>query len=273
VNPSIVQLVVAVLLAGIVSALALAFGSLSASGAAAAFFLGAIVYGVGSWQYAIILLAFFTSSSLLSQIINPRAGTAAEKYAKGARRDAGQVLGNGSIAALCVLAKELTTGNAWLAVAFAGSIAAVAADTWATEIGALSMTRPRLITNLKIQVEPGTSGGVSGLGSGAAVLGAAGIAALSALLFAIEPGDAGAAILLGGAVGACLDSVLGATVQAMFECTREGTPTEQHPLHRCGSATVHRRGWRWLNNDWVNACCSLAGAATAAGVFLALQAG
>src|SRR5438093_5230732 len=46
----------------------------------------------------------------------------------------------------------------------AGALAAAAADTWATEIGAFSPFAPRLITSGR-QVPRGTSGGITVLGS------------------------------------------------------------------------------------------------------------
>ncbi|NJS15001.1 MAG: DUF92 domain-containing protein, partial [Sphingopyxis sp.] len=46
-------------------------------------------------------------------------------------------------------------------IGFAASLAAVNADTWATELGVLNPSSPRLITNLHKRVEKGTSGGIS----------------------------------------------------------------------------------------------------------------
>ena len=52
---------------------------------------------------------------------------------------------------------------------------------------------------------------------------------------------------------------LGATVQAMYYCPRDQKETEKHPLHTCGTETIQIRGWKWLNNDWVNFPCSASG--------------
>jgi uncharacterized membrane protein len=77
-----------------------------------------------------------------------------------------------------------------------------------------------------------------------------------------------ATITVGGFVGALIDSLLGASLQAIYYCPQCQKETERHPLHSCGSATSLKRGWVWLNNDWVNAACTLS--AGLVGIFLAL---
>ncbi len=66
-------------------------------------------------------------------------------------------------------------------------------------------------------------------------------------------------ITFAGLAGSLFDSFLGATVQAMYYCPTDKKETEKHPLHTCGTETVHIRGWEWLNNDWVNFACSAFG--------------
>jgi uncharacterized membrane protein len=142
----------------------------------------------------------------------------------------------------------------------------VNADTWATELGVLSKNLPRLITNGKA-VERGTSGAVSLPGSLAA-LGGAALIGLTAGLFSLkaEPLRLAGAAILGGLAGSFFDSLLGATVQAIYYCPACQKETERHPRHLCGTETSLRRGWRWLNNDVVNFACSLVGAGTAVGI-------
>ncbi len=183
-----------------------------------------------------------------------------EKFSKGSRRDWGQVLANGGLGALLAIAHAVFPSQSWPWLAFAGAMAAVNADTWATELGVLSAKPPRRITTGKI-VERGASGGISVLGTLAALAGAGLIGVLAAVF---SPGREAwyllGIILLAGLAGSLFDSFLGATVQVIYYCPSCNKETERHPRHLCGTETVKLRGWFWLNNDWVNFACSLAGA-------------
>lgn len=245
--------------------------ALSFSGALAATLTGGLIFGLGGIPWAVLLLTFFVSSSALSKAFFTRKAALSEKFSKGSRRDWGQVLANGGLGALLAVAHALFPGQTWPWVAFAGAMAAVNADTWATELGVLSQTAPRLITTWQ-QVERGTSGGVTLLGS-LSSLGGAILIALAAILFPSQvggPAFMGFAIL-GGAAGSFFDSFLGATVQAIYYCPACQKKTERHPLHLCGSQTSLAHGWSWLNNDLVNFACSIAGALVAASLFLILR--
>ena len=187
---------------------------LTRRGAAAALAIGlATVWGFG-WRGVFLLLAFFVSSSLL---------TTAARGGEG-RRNERQVLANGGVAALAALA------GSW--AAFAGSIAAATADTWATEIGRRSRTGPRLITNGR-PVPPGTDGGITLLGT---VGGFAGAGFIAGLAFMVEPRVA-IAVGAAGVFGLLLDSFLGATLQGVRA---------------------------WLDNDFVNLAATASGAVVAA---------
>jgi uncharacterized protein (TIGR00297 family) len=265
------------LLAGLILALAASYlalrtGMLKASGAVASTVLGTIVFGAGSWQWAVLLLVFFFTSSALGRAYKPRKLRYGEDYAKGDRRDAGQVAANGAVAAAFVALHVVFPGAGWTWIGFAASLAAANADTWATELGVLSGSRPRLVTNPNRQVETGTSGGISVAGTLAAVGGSVLIAASAGVLDPAVGWLALAAIAVGGILGAAVDSVLGATIQAIYFCPVDQRETEKHPLHGCGSPTTLVRGWSWLNNDWVNAACTATGAITACLLSAALAA-
>ena len=263
------------LLLGVLLGVGMAVGgywkrALSRSGAIAAALVGTLVFGVGGWAWGILLVAFFVASSGLS-FYNPRqkAEVAAEKFDKGSRRDWAQVMANGGWATLLAL-MMWQQATSWLFVAFVGTMATVTADTWATELGTLSRTPPRLITNGRI-VQPGTNGGISALGTLAALAGGTFIGTLAYLL--AQWGGAPLMTLdafwlpsigaLSGLAGAMTDSLLGATVQHVYYCPRCQSETERL-LHRCGTATHPLRGWRWIDNDMVNFLSSVAGSIVAA---------
>ena len=243
--------------------------------------VGTAIFGFGGWVRGLVLIAFFVGSSLLSHYHVSQKARLAEKFAKGSQRDLSQTLANGGLAAAIALAIGLT-GNTTpiypvLAFAFYGALATVNADTWATELGVLARSQPRLLTTGR-PVPVGTSGGVTAEGFLAALAGAAFIGATSFVLIQLAARLTTGAWLLSdwvvilaaavsGLAGATFDSLLGATVQAIYRCDRCGTETERL-VHRCGQPTRLVRGWRWLDNDWVNFLASGAGAAVAAGLAL-----
>jgi uncharacterized protein (TIGR00297 family) len=251
------QIIYGFILAIIIAYLAYRAHSLNKSGVFAAVIVGTVIFGLGGWQWAILLLTFFITSSGLSRAFKNRKQNLNEKFSKGHERDAGQVFGNGGVATFFVLIHVLYPESIVGWMGFAASLAAVNADTWATELGVLNATPPRMITNLRKRVEKGTSGGVSLSGTGASLLGSS-IIALPAALFAdncvLFP-----LIATAGLAGSLFDSFLGATVQAMYFCPTDQKETEKYPFHTCGTDTVHIRGWRWLNNDWVNFACGAFG--------------
>ena len=270
----LIPLFIGFLLGGLVGYLALRAGALSSSGAWAAALSGGLIFGLGRLPWAVLLLLFFVSSSLLSRLFKQRKIAVSEKFSKGSQRDWGQVFANGGLGALLVIAHVLYPAQTWPWIAFAGAMAAVNADTWATELGVLSPSPPRLITSGKI-VEQGTSGGISLLGTSATLLGSLLIALGAALFDPLLQPATGFGILifaatLGGVAGSLFDSLLGATSQAIYFCSHCQKETERYPLHVCGTKTSLVRGWGWLNNDLVNFACSLVGALVAVGVWLVL---
>jgi uncharacterized protein (TIGR00297 family) len=155
------QILYGFLLAIIVAYVAYRLRSLNKSGAIAATVVGTVIFGIGGWQWAVLLLTFFITSSGLSRLFRERKEGLSEKFSKGHERDAGQVFGNGGLATLFAALHALYPESILLWIGFAASLAAVNADTWATELGVLNPTPPRLITNLSKRVEKKTSGGIS----------------------------------------------------------------------------------------------------------------
>ncbi len=69
------QLVLGFILALFIALIARRARSLSKSGALGAVITGTLIFGVGGWQWAILLLAFFITSSALSRAFKKKKGT------------------------------------------------------------------------------------------------------------------------------------------------------------------------------------------------------
>jgi uncharacterized protein (TIGR00297 family) len=269
------QFVLGTLLAFLISFTAWRFKMLSSSGMLAAGIMGALVFGLGGLPWACVLIAFFLSSSLLSRLARKHKTVLDEKFSKGSQRDAWQVMANGGVATILLVVTYLQREvigcsgtcfavNGWAFITFAGSLAAANADTWATELGVLSRSRPRLITSGR-KVAAGTSGAISPVGTLAATGGAALIALLAAFPWGNLPHPLAWPLVVllvtgAGLTGSLIDSMLGATLQAIYHCPQCDKETEKHPLHNCGSPTKQIRGLEGMDNDLVNMSCTLGGA-------------
>lgn len=229
-------------------------GALTAGGAVAATVVGTLAVAAG-WNWAALLFAYFTSSTLLSRLgKTQKEQRTAAIVEKGGSRDAVQVLANGGVFAGAAVAMLLRPDIRWVALGV-GALAASAADTWATEAGTLWGREPRSILSLKV-VSAGTSGGVSVIGSVAAVAGALFVAGAAAALGWTM--SLVAAVAVAGVAGAFFDSLLGATLQMRRWCRTCARETEQ-TWHSCGAATEPRRGLSWVDNDVVNFLSTVAG--------------
>ena len=241
--------------------------SLDKSGVLGSIVCGTSIVGMGGWSWGLCLVYFFVSSSLLSSFrVSEKAIVASDKFSKGSRRDLSQVVANGGLAtffALCFGFSRTEGRRRRAKSGFIGALATATADTWATELGTLSPTAPLLITNGK-PVAPGTSGGITPLGTAASALGAS---SMGFLFWAVEGLCSSFAhtpllALFSGMAGSCIDSVLGATLQVMYTCPTCKTETEQH-IHHCGTHTEFLRGISWMNNDVVNFIATTVGSIVA----------
>ncbi len=277
------RLLLGLIISAAIGMLAYYKGALSKSGVAGAMLTGTLIFGFGGWTWGLLLITFFIASSLLSRYKETLKESLAEKFAKGSRRDLGQALANGGMGALLALAYALHPHPAWF-YAFVGAMATVNADTWATELGVLSRKPPRLITTGK-PVDVGTSGGVSTMGT-LATLAGGGLIGLSAAIFlgietvirqtsnvnlptpySLLPTPTLLLVgALSGLAGSLCDSLLGATVQAIYYSPVRQKETEK-VIDPDGTPNRLLRGWRWLNNDWVNFISSAFGALVGAGLW------
>lgn len=237
----------AALVTGLVSLAAWRLGALTRSGAIAGWGVGVLILGNTGWPGLAVLGVYFGSSTVVGRLGG--SGRSGNGDRDRETRNHWQVLANGGAAALVAPLEQPVPGlGFWLVTV---TLAAAAADTWATGLGALSPRPPRDILR-GVRAAPGTSGGVTWFGSSGGLVGAA-LVALAAV--ASRPA-AGARLYLTAAavgfLGMALDSVLGSAVQARFHCFACDRETEDR-VHGCGALSEYRRGWRWLNNDGVNA--------------------
>jgi uncharacterized membrane protein len=128
-------------------------------------------------------------------------------------------------------------GGDLLVVGIIANYAAVAADTFSSELGILSTSQPRLITSWKLRKVPkGTNGGVTLVGLAAGLLGSLIIVTAAMVLIPFCGGDAAwtfkqrqrftFAMTLWGAFGSVVDSFLGGWLQQSVVDTRTGRVVE-----------------------------------------------
>lgn len=251
------------LASGAIAGFAFRSGSLAPSGRWVAFVLGIATSMVG-YGWAGLLVAFFLVSTALTR------WGAAEKaryteaiVPRGGARTAAQVLANGGIF-VALAAIGTAVGSPTVQLGAIGALAAACADTWATEVGTLVGGEPRSIVTWR-RLSRGMSGGVTLIGSLAAVGGAAFIALATPLVLETPVTAPALAVLAGGTLGALGDSLLGATVQARRRCTSCDTWTERW-VHSCGYRTHHAAGVAWMDNDAVNLAATAIGAIAAMAV-------
>ncbi|KAL1409926.1 hypothetical protein Q8F55_003925 [Vanrija albida] len=218
-------------------------GSLSRSGAAAAWVVG---YGhlAGPVKvFGVAMIAFYLLGSRATKV---KAAKKAELEdgpdpAKPAgNRDWVQVLSNSLPSLAAALAYRLYADatppllqpglGRQLILAALGHFATCLGDTLASELGILAPSRPTHVLTLA-QVPPGTNGAVSPLGLAASAAGGTLMALVMAADLAIEDASsrswAAALQLLGfgtaaGLAGSLLDSLLGATLQRTLYSTTDG---------------------------------------------------
>jgi uncharacterized protein (TIGR00297 family) len=261
----IVRALTGALVAGLAAVVARRTGGLTVGGEWAAFVTGTLVAAAG-WQWVALLLAYYTLSTLITRFGRARKVERTESVLPTAHeRNAMQVIANGGLFAVAVLAGELL-GDPRLQLAGLGALAAAAADTWATEVGILWGGPPRSIVSGRV-LPVGVSGGITVIGTAAAVIAAGLFAFAGSLLLPRGIGDVPVtdAILLAGIAGAVFDSVIGATLQSKRWCEQCRTWTERR-VHTCQYRTRHARGLRWMTNDAVNFLATVAGAAVAVAV-------
>lgn len=224
--------------------------SISKSGLGALLLVSGLFIWLDQLPALVIVFSMFASSSLLSKYKKAQKEKAEKVVAKSGPRDWVQAVCNLGVATAMMLAYEFTGEQAFL-VGLVGSVASANADSWASEIGGLSKSKPVLITNFK-PVQAGISGGITLLGTFGGILGSLFIAGISVLFFGYQIALIG---FLAGIAGLFFDSYLGAWFQALY-VDEAGNVTE----NKTGKLT---KGFTWMDNDVVNFMATLFGGVVA----------
>ncbi|MGQ0534661.1 MAG: DUF92 domain-containing protein [Methanobacteriota archaeon] len=224
------RLVLQIVAVGGLAYMAAASRLLTGIGAASAFLLGVVIVASTDlrWLLLLVSLLFLSWTATRFRYAEKEARGVAEGL--GGTRRTRNVLANGlppAFVAVFSARIDEIGGPEAAAIAFASAVAAAAADTLASELGGLS-DEVFLITDGR-RVPPGTDGGVSTAGLGAALLGAGAVAGLAMILLGmlpgprvLTPGPASFGIpLLAGFLGCQVDSLLGATLETRGHLTKE----------------------------------------------------
>ncbi len=263
--------------------------SLDLSGAVSASLVGVLTIFSGV-RYGLTLAFFFFSGSAVTKVQSEVKKQVDEHFKEGGvLRDFVQVMANGLVPTMLAAASLYSLGGlsfianttgagafaeaiissggsnssmnnattkvaSTLAVAFLSYFSCCGGDTFASELGVLSKSKPRLITTFcRKEVEPGTNGGVSLLGVVASIFGglvAASGWALGAYITSGVRTEILYALIIGafgGFFGSFVDSVLGATVQYSGYC-RERKKVVSKP----GPTVTKISGLEILSNSGVN---------------------
>ncbi len=253
---------------------------LTEKGTIAAMGVGIVLFALGGWSWFLLLCCFFITSSIWSKFKRSQKDAYAEEHEKGDVRDAWQVLANSLFCTVLAAVHAIDPNPAWFA-AFAASVAAVTADTWATELGMLDPNAFSVLTGKK--AVRGHSGAVSLMGLGAAAAASLFIAVaaiafntannylarsgFSDVFYPQFIGDANFILIVAvaGFAGAFADSIFGAIIQARYYCSKCLKETEK-VIHGCGTRTKLVKGIGVIDNDSVTFLASIAGALVAYGL-------
>jgi len=213
------------------------------------FVVGGSIVLLGDLKAFLPMMAFYLSGSLATKLKYKRKVQKEAAQPKGGARSWQNVFANGLMPVVFLVLWRTLGSERWL-FAYIASVSASIADTLSNEIGVLNPSPPRLITRPWMEVDPGTSGGVSPLGFLVALVapfllgsltGAVGLVGSSPVLFST----------ITGFFGSLVDSIIGAEWQALYLCPKCDKITESK-VHRCGTQTKLIKGYSWLSNDLVN---------------------
>jgi len=153
----------------------------SLSGFAAGMILGGLVIIYGDWNAFFVIAFFHVVAAIFTRFKYEKKRRMGLAQEKGGARSWGNVVANGAWASAAAVLEGITGGRGFVG-AYLASVSTGLADTLATEVGLLSESEPRLVTDLRRTVERGASGGVTLLGTSVALLASVTIGVLAVVL-------------------------------------------------------------------------------------------
>ncbi len=227
---------VALVLNGLLIALAQRAPMLTPAGWVHAGALGTILWGCLGWRGWLAVVLYLLLGSLVTRLGLRQKQARGLAEARGGRRAPANVWGSAATGAALALLAALWPGSApRLLVGFAASFSAKLADTCGSEIGKRWGRTTLLITTLR-PVPPGTEGAISAEGTAASLVAGAVMASLMAALGLIQGWQTWLLVSLVALAATLIESGIGAALQ---------------------------RRWSWLSNELVNAIQTTIAAALA----------
>lgn len=287
-NPNLfwIHTIIGIIVVGLFGGFSIKAKIVDTSGLIAGFIVGLGVWVFGGWTWFLLILAFHLVAGAFTKYKYDRKRAAGVAQEKGGARGWPNVFANGGVALICAIFGGIilyqNQSNSFIYIqnldllglaffGYLGSISTMIADTLGTEIGLLSKSNPRLFTHLSQKVEPGTSGGVTILGELGGILGSLivsfiawyiyifrnffGLSFVQLPFFGIQLFLIG---IIAGLAGCAIDSLIGATVQGIFQCQGACGKITEKSKH-CGVPAKHLRGWKILDNNMVNFSAAFTG--------------
>jgi uncharacterized protein (TIGR00297 family) len=161
--------------------------------------IGVLVFALGGKEYLFMMLVFLAVSVMATRFGgDDKKELGIYEYERGWEN----VLSNGIVPVICAFLHASIGPYPFIA-----SVAAITADKFGSELGVLSAKKPLHLLGFK-EVEPGTSGSMSVLGTLMSFSGALIIGASAIFVFGVSPS---AAVMFGllGLLGSVVDSLAG----------------------------------------------------------------
>ncbi|MCL2786616.1 MAG: DUF92 domain-containing protein [Methanomassiliicoccaceae archaeon] len=210
----LLELIIIIVMAGLLSILAQYLGLLTFDGAVASLGVGLVIGLFGSTEWLLILIIFATLGFAATMIGLTRKKARGLQEGLYGERMYKNILAVGLVPCIFAIIYFLTGDHYELmTIGYIASIAVAAADTIASEIG-VKDKRVWMITTFK-RTEPGTDGGVSLFGTAVALAAATATTAIGwVLMFGLTFDVLFFVPVIAGMVGCFADSFLGATIES-----------------------------------------------------------